>query len=646
MYRSLGSAVSVLACCVALSACGAGGSDSNGTDTAQASSSSASAGVIDRSSTTTTTSSPTTTGTSNTPAVPSSGTSSPAVAANTSAPSTPSSSPAATPAAFVAKKSISHWATCDGQTDDSAEVAQAFLAASGGSFTLVIDCPVRLHIASDIAKPIFVDNDTTVQVTGSGVFIVDNVLQPAFVVAGSQNVTLTDWKVEYVGGLPVQPDVSGYERNGQFVQQSGTAQPAAAFNNLTLTPWLATHRHIIFQHGITAEWDGPSNASAVFFVTGDVSNLTVTGMSLYVPASAGGNRFVPMAFSLTQNFKANQTVTSTTPATADYRAVPHGLVFSNIDLDGTYMGWQGTIQNATFTNIESHRYGDLQDANGQNVGGVGKWFAPPHLFYLNYNEAGDSRLFTQNVSITNVVDEGVRVGVARDQGGSDTVSGYALSLKLGCVSCQVNGYQSSRPDGFLDLLTSNQLTIQNVSATYDSSFLNNIYPGWRFPSAAASVNVTVQNVTLADKAAVTLYHPIGNAAQPGNQNIVLKNVTVAVNRWGGSGTIVPSFAGQGNDVSAQYTMQTTRSRLMFASKGGVALTLGAQPDAIAMNQSTILAWGSPSASGCTASGSWAGAVASVGSRTYKPGASGAAAFSLGCKGASGTATVTLPLSVQ
>ena len=645
MYRSLGSAVAALACCVALSACGADGSDSSGTSAAEASSS-GSAGVIDRSSTTAATATQSPTTTSNTSATTASSSSGPAVSTNTSAPSTPSASPTATPAPFPAKKSISHWATCDGQTDDSAAVAQAFAAASGGGFTLVVDCPVRLRIASDIAKPIFVDNDTAVQVTGSGVFVVDNVLQPAFVVAGSQNVTLTDWKVEYVGSLPVQPDVGGYERNGKFVPQSGTAQPAAAFNDLTLTPWLAAHRHIVFQHGVTAEWDGPSNASAVFYVTGDVSNMAVTGMSLYVPATAGGNRFVPMAFSLTQNFKANQTVSATTPVTADYRAVPHGLVFTDIDFDGTYMGWQGTVQNATFSNVQSHRYGDLQDANGQNVGGVGKWFAPPHLFYLNYNAAGDSRLFTTNVSIANVVDEGPRVGVARDQGGSDTVSGYALSLKLGCVSCQVNGYQSSRPDGFLDLLTSNQLTIQNVSATYDSSFLNNIYPGWRFPSAAASVNVTVQNVTLADKAAVTLYHPIGNASQPGNQNIVLKNVTVAVNRWGGSGTIVPSFAGQGNDVSAQYTMQTTHSRLMFASKGGVALTLGAQPDAIALNQSTVLAWGSPSASACTASGSWTGAVASVGSRSYKPGVSGAAAFSLGCKGASGTATVTLPLSVQ
>ncbi len=546
----------------------------------------------------------------------------------------------------MATKSLSHWATCDGQTDDTAAVAAAFAAAAGGGFTLVVDCPARLHIASDIAKPLFLDDNTTVQFSGSGVFIVDNVLQPAFVVAGSQNVILTDWKVEYVGGLPVQPDVGGYERNGTFVSMSGTAQPAAAFNEITLTQWLTAHRHITFQHLVTAQWGGPSNTSAVFYVTGDVANLQVTGLDLYVPTSVGGNRFVPMAFSLTQNFKANQTVTSATPDTADYRAVPHDLVFSDIDFDGTYMGWQGTIQNATFTNIQSHRYGDLQDANGQNVGGVGKWFAPPHLFYLNYNEAGDSRLFTQNVSITNVVDNGVRVGVARDQGGSDTVSGYALSLKLGCVSCQVNGYQSSRPDGFLDLLTSSQLIIENVSATYDSSFLNNIYPGWRFPSAAPSANVTVQNVTLTDKAAVTVYHPIGNASQAGNQSIVLKNVTVAVNQWGGSGTIVPYIAGQGNDVSAQFTMLTTHSRLMYAAKGGVALTLGAQPYSMAVNQSTVLAWGSPSASGCTASGSWAGTVASVGTRTYKPGASGSPSFSLGCQGSSGTATVTLPLTVQ
>src|SRR5580704_18740253 len=92
------------------------------------------------------------------------------------------------------------------------------------------------------------------------------------------------------------------------------------------------------------------------------------------------------------------------------------------------------------------------------------------------------RIFNANIEIKNVVDHGVRVGKARDAGGTDTLSGYALSLKIGCVNCRVDNYQSARPDGFLDVLASDGLTITNATATYDSSFINNLFPGWRFPA--------------------------------------------------------------------------------------------------------------------------------------------------------------------
>ncbi len=548
-------------------------------------------------------------------------------------------------APLATKQSIRHWAVCDGRTDDTRGVTQAFAAAAGGAFTLLIDCPVRLRIASDIDKPIFVDDDTTVQFTPFGTFIVDNTLQPAFVLAGSRNVTLTDWNVEYVGRLPVQPDVGGYERAGKFVKMAGYAQPAAAFNDLRLTPWLAAHRHIVFHDGVTSEWPGPTNLSAIFLVTGDVSNMRVSGMRLHVPPTAGGERFIPMAFSLSRNFRGNQTVGAETAKAAEYRAVPHDIEFTNIELDGTYMGWQGTVQNATFTNIQSHRYGDLQDANGQNVGGVGKWFAPPHLFYINYDTKADPGLFSRNISIANVVDDGPRVGVARDRGGGDTISGYALSLKLGCVSCRVSEYRSSRPDGFLDLLDSSQLTIENVSATYDSAFLNNIYPGWRFPSAAPSLDVTAQNISLSDTADVSQQRPIGNASQVGNRGIVLKNVTVTVGRWSGSGSIAPWISGEENDLAVQYVLRSSHSRLVYVSKGGMALSFQVQPDTISSSQSVLLSWASSATSGCTASGSWTGAMAGSGSRIYKPLTSGSATFSLGCKGPTGTGVATLPVNV-
>src|SRR5262249_21122535 len=158
-------------------------------------------------------------------------------------------------------------------------------------------------------------------------------------------------------------------------------------------------------------------------------------------------------------------------------------------------------------NIQSHRYGDLQDANGAHVGGIGKWFAPPHLFYLSYNEYGDPALFNKNIQINSVTDDGPRIGAARDQGGGDTISGFAASLKIGCRSCAVSNYYTTRPDGFLDLLVSSDLTISNATAVYDSSFLNNLYPGWRFPSALSSTNVFVQNVALTDTASGTFQLP-------------------------------------------------------------------------------------------------------------------------------------------
>lgn len=547
----------------------------------------------------------------------------------------------------VVNKSIQEWTACDGQTDDSVGAAAAFAAASNGGFTLLVDCPVRLHIASDIARPIFIDNNTTVAFAGSGTFIIDNVFQPAFVIAGSQNVILTDWNVEYVGGLPVKWDVGGYEQNGVSIPLTGYAQPAMAFNDSRLTPWLVAHRSIAFDHGVSAVWVGPSNTSAVFFITGDVSNLHVTGMNMHVPAAAGGNHFIPMAFSLSRNFKANQVVSAATAAaaTAEYLAVPHNLEFSNIALDGTYMGWQGNAQNVTFTNIQSHRYGDLQDANGQNVGGVGKWFVPPHLFYLNYATAGDPALFNKNITISNVVDDGPRIGVARDRGGSDPQSGYALSLKLGCVSCSVSGYKTTRPDGFLDLLPSNGLTINNVSATYDSSFLNNLYPGWRFPSSMPSSAVTVENVTLTDTAAESLQPPIGSAGQSGNRQIVIKNVSVSVNQWAGSASIAPTIEGQGNNVALTYSMLAAHSLVAYAAKSGITLTLQAKPDTISTAQTSVLTWSSASASGCTASGSWAGALGSRGSQVYKPTIAGSSSFSLGCQGVGNLAMATLSLSV-
>jgi len=280
----------------------------------------------------------------------------------------------------VTKKSISAWVTCGGTSDDTAGVAKAFAAASHGAFTLTVDCPVNVKIGTDIARTIFIDDGTTVEFTGAGKFTVDNVQIPAFVIADSSHITLTNWNLEYDASMSVNESI-GYETNGQFNPE----RPATRFNDQRLTPWLTANKAVVFDRSlgtVNAPWTGTTNACAVFFITGDSAYVNVSGMHMYVPANAGGERFIPVAFALGVNYKRSQTNLCDHAADGEVRcgsAKPH--LFRH-HLGWNVHGWVGGLGNSVFENIESQRYGDLQDAQGKNVGGIGKWFAPPHLFYF------------------------------------------------------------------------------------------------------------------------------------------------------------------------------------------------------------------------------------------------------------------------
>jgi len=103
------------------------------------------------------------------------------------------------PSTTIVSKSISEWVACDGLSDDTAAVALAFEAARNNAFTLVVDCPVRLHTGSEISTSITIEDGTTVKFTGTGEFRVDNASPPAFEVPNPQAVSLVDWSVKYVG---------------------------------------------------------------------------------------------------------------------------------------------------------------------------------------------------------------------------------------------------------------------------------------------------------------------------------------------------------------------------------------------------------------------------------------------------------------
>jgi hypothetical protein len=546
------------------------------------------------------------------------------------------------------QKSVSGWVSCDGTADDTEGVARAFAAARHSAFTLLVDCPVHLHFGSDIARTIFIDSGTNVTFSGAGKFTVDNVLVPAFVVANSSDIVLTNWNVEYDASLPVNPKTGGYENAGQFVASAASTASAGAFSDVTLTKWLTANRAIAFdskQGHVASNWAGPANASAMFYITGDTFNVTVTGMRVYAPAAAGADRFVPTVFSLSENYKSNQTVTTATPQTAKYLAVPHNLTFYDIDLDGTYMGWLGGTQYAVFDKIRSHRYGDLQDAKGGSVGGVGKWFSPPHLFYLNYVVAGDPGLFNKNVRIHDVVDAGLRVGTARDKGGSDSLSGYALSLKLGCVDCSVDTYTSNRPDGFMDVLASNGLTVSNITATYDSAFLNNLFSGLRFPQTPYK-DVTLENISLTDTAPVSVQQPVSTVGQATNENIVFKNVRTFINRWAGAGLPLPTIAGASNSISMEVSILAADSRIAMASSTGLEVTLQATPVKLKAGDRTTLKWVAKGATSCSTNGAWAGSVPTGGSRVVTASSAGSYDYVFYCQNPGSSSSAVLPVVVD
>ncbi len=553
-------------------------------------------------------------------------------------------------------RSIREWATCDETKDSAKEIAKAFAAAKNAAFALNVDCPVFAHIGSDIARPIFIDDKTTVIFSGTGKIVVDNLFIPAFVLANVSNVTLKNWRIQYSAVVPVNPRTGGYYNDGVFISSPSSAMTpqAGAFNDGTLRLWLSRNRGVKFADGAargTPRWTGPVMSAAIFHFRGTTANVTVSGLKVFAPQDAGVDAFAPNVFSFNIGPKNNQTVTASSPIDATTSAIPSNLAFSDIDFDGTYMGFNGTVRNSTFAGVRSHRYGDLQTRSGGSPGGVGKWFAPPHLFYLNYDGAiADASLVTQSVSIVDVIDYGVRLGVARDKNDGGALSGNALSLKIGGFDILVDGYESHRPDSFLDLLQSEGVTIRNVKATYDSSFMNYIYPAIRFPGGSHPAlpgykNIALTSVSLADLAASTSVVPIRMSTVGVNSGVVVSDAAFSLNRWSASTLqdLMRSAAlvkGSGHKISFVYNVVApgTSAPASVASglSGSMSWFLAVAPNATTVGGSALLTYAATGATVCRAGPTWSnGGKFSGGALVTSP-LPAPAPYSLTCAGKDGS----------
>ena len=428
-------------------------------------------------------------------------------------------------------RSIREWAQCGEGIDNTDNVRRAFQASSAQHFTLVVDCPIFLNIGTDITRPIFVGSNTSVAMSPDGEFIVNNIFVPAFVLANSNNITFQNWHIEFRARVPVNPDVGGYYVGGRFIAKAGRFQPAYAFNDDTLTSWLGQNRGLNFVRSTApakSPWNGPTNTSAVIFMIGDVHDVVVRGLKFTAPQSASPDQLIPVCIQTSAGYIDNEAVERSDHPDPTLMAVPHRLVVQHLYIDGAYMGWVGNLQDTSITYVHSVRYGDMQNADGTDLGGVGKWFAPPHLFYLS---AGNSPIHNRNIVIRHVIDDGQRLGSARDQSG-EKLSGYAASLKIGADNSLVEDYVSYRPDGLLDVTNGDGLTFLNVRGTYNSNFTHGLYPGLRFPGSGYR-NIRFDGLHLEDLAATTSNHVVWGVNLRGqvrffNSTLIIKKVTAGV----------------------------------------------------------------------------------------------------------------------
>lgn len=433
--------------------------------------------------------------------------------------------------------SVRDFATCSTTEDQRDGVAAALAAAAGANCTLVVDCALLVRIGVDIARPIFVESGSRVLFRGAGQLLVDNQMLPVFVFANVRDIELLEWRMLYVGTQwysflngtrTINMRIGYYEQNGTVVPNAGDAPVGGTFNDVTLRDYYATHRNV---SGYNPIWVGPNNLAAVFNFVGSTENVRVDGMLVN---SSGTNAvdFVLNCFAFNLGFKSDQIISSTTNTTSATAAIPRGVSFTNMVLDGVYMGFVGSARDLVIANLTSYRYSDLQDPNGtaSSMGGcfpentTSCWYPPPHLIYFNFNNALDAPLWNANISISDVLDVGARVGPNHRIG----TSGNCLSLKIGAVNSSVRRYRSARIDGAVDIVYAEGLSFRDMDLRYDSSFLQETWPAWRFTRDGYH-DISFENIVTTDVAAQNRYPPMWGNFDPNNTNILYRNVTFTVN---------------------------------------------------------------------------------------------------------------------
>jgi hypothetical protein len=185
------------------------------------------------------------------------------------------------------------------------------------------------------------------------------------------------------------------------------------------------------------------------------------------------------------------------------------------------------------------------------------------------------------------------------------------------------------PDGGNDTFLGFTLASQGLSGgqlntTITGCQNNASYPNF-FGTSAATPHVA---------AIAALFLQANASLTPTQIYTALRNSTVAA-----SATVGTTTTSSANFVGAGFVQANTAATMIPAAPP-VAPTLTLSSSSITVGGSSTITWASANTTGCSASGSWSGSLASSGSQTLTPTAAGTDTYTLVCANVAGSSPAT------
>lgn len=407
-------------------------------------------------------------------------------------------------------------AAMDGVTDDR----DAFVNTIAYADTLVlkvgIDRDMFLDVEETGVKSIFLPSNCHIKGFKDAKLIYNNLLSPAFYIALSDNVTITDLHLEYDNSYDATYGANTAGYSDDFL-----------INLQQLRNYMRDYKGVTF-NGIFPVDRGFVSFYATFLIEGSQNirfeNLKVTAKG------DNANQFVREFVKMKEQYPENSTVNST----SDPKRQVKNVFVKNIEIDGYLMGFQGLVDGFEMQDVNAYRWSDMQASDGSAMGGwdgTNHNFPPPHLIYLNRDLSTEHN--TKNVVIKNTHDHGLYTGSNNLRQTTGENIGYCGSLKLvdDIENVVVDNYKSFRRDGLADLGSIvngyfNNLYSEGQQGVFDQSMK---YVSLRFLGDMDTV--IFNNITVIDNSTQNLENfPVsfnsGNNVTYNNFQVKVKNISV------------------------------------------------------------------------------------------------------------------------